>query len=77
MPQAITTVVQVKQYLTPLITKPVIEHILHAKETPAIKGDPSILTAQQREVLQLIGEGKGTIEISTLLNVSIKTVQFH
>lgn len=68
---------QVKQYLTPLITKPVIEHILHAKETPAIKGDPSILTAQQREVLQLIGEGKGTIEISTLLNVSIKTVQFH
>lgn len=48
-----------------------------SKETPAIKGDPSTLTAQQREVLQLIGEGKGTIEIATLLNVSIKTVQFH
>jgi len=77
LPQAITTVVQVKQYLTPLITKPVIEHILHAKETPAIKGDPSILTAQQREVLQLIREGKGTKEIATLLNISVKIVQLH
>ena len=28
-------------------------------------------------MLQLIGEGKGTKEIATLLNISIKTVQFH
>lgn len=77
LPQAITAVLQGKQYLTPSITKPVIAQFLNPEETRVIKGDPSALTARQREVLQLIGEGKGTKEIATLLNVSIKTVQFH
>lgn len=35
------------------------------------------LTPRQREVLQLIGEGKGTKDIAALLNVSVKTVEFH
>ncbi|MDH4329735.1 MAG: helix-turn-helix transcriptional regulator, partial [Nitrospira sp.] len=35
------------------------------------------LTPRQREVLQLIGEGKSTKEIATILNVSVKTVEFH
>jgi DNA-binding NarL/FixJ family response regulator len=36
-----------------------------------------VLTARQREVLQLIAEGKTAKEISSLLNISIKTVEFH
>lgn len=35
------------------------------------------LTPRQREVLQLVAEGKSTKEISTALNISIKTVEFH
>lgn len=35
------------------------------------------LTPRQREVLQLIAEGKSTKEISAALNISIKTVEFH
>ncbi|UWZ86938.1 response regulator [Occallatibacter riparius] len=35
------------------------------------------LTPRQREVLQLVAEGKSTKEISTCLNISIKTVEFH
>ncbi|MDR4470215.1 MAG: response regulator transcription factor [Nitrospira sp.] len=77
LPQAITAVLQGKQYLTPSITKPVIERILQAKAAPEVTGDPATLTARQREVLQLIGEGKGTKEIATVLNISVKTVQFH
>ncbi len=77
LPQAITAVFQGKQYLTPSITQPVMTLMLKAEETPPIKSDPSGLTARQREVLQLIGEAKGTKEIATLLNVSVKTVHFH
>jgi DNA-binding CsgD family transcriptional regulator len=35
------------------------------------------LTPRQREVLQLIAEGKGTKEVAVLLNVTVKTVEFH
>jgi DNA-binding NarL/FixJ family response regulator len=37
----------------------------------------SRLTPRQREVLQLVAEGKSTKEISTALNISVKTVEFH
>ncbi len=35
------------------------------------------LTARQREVLQLIAEGKSNKEIASLLEISVKTVEFH
>jgi DNA-binding NarL/FixJ family response regulator len=35
------------------------------------------LTPRQREVLQLIAEGKGTKAIASILNISVKTVEFH
>lgn len=77
LPQAITAVLQGKQYLTPAITKPVIDRALRAEDSLVAEGPSSELTPRQREVLQLIGEGKRTKEIATLLNLSVKTVQFH
>jgi DNA-binding NarL/FixJ family response regulator len=35
------------------------------------------LTSRQREVLQLVAEGKTTKEIASALNISAKTVEFH
>jgi DNA-binding NarL/FixJ family response regulator len=35
------------------------------------------LTSRQREVLQLVAEGKTTKEIASSLNISAKTVEFH
>jgi DNA-binding NarL/FixJ family response regulator len=35
------------------------------------------LTTRQREVLQLIAEGKSNKEIAALLHISVKTVEFH
>jgi DNA-binding NarL/FixJ family response regulator len=37
----------------------------------------SRLTPRQREVLQLVAEGKSTKEISSVLGISTKTVEFH
>ena len=37
----------------------------------------ALLTFRQTEVLQLIAEGWGNKEIANLLNVSVKTVEFH
>ena len=41
--------------------------------TPCIRS----LTARQREVLQLVAEGRSLKEIASTLNVSVKTVEFH
>jgi DNA-binding NarL/FixJ family response regulator len=35
------------------------------------------LTPRQREVLQLVAEGKSAKEIANILNISVKTVEFH
>jgi len=76
LPQAIAAVLRGQSYLTPAITRQVLETALQPAE-PALKQSLSALTPRQREVLQLIAEGKGTKEVATLLNVSVKTVEFH
>lgn len=77
LPLAIDAALRGQYYLTPSIVKPVVERGLTPESIPAIKGSVAELTPRQREVLQLIGEGKGTKEIATLLHVSVKTVEFH
>ncbi len=77
LPQAIEAVLQGKYYLTPSIAKPVIEQALKSEDKPAVKGSIAELTPRQREVLQLIGEGKRTKEVAELLKLSVKTVEFH
>jgi DNA-binding NarL/FixJ family response regulator len=37
----------------------------------------TVLTAREREVLQLIAEGKSTKQIASVLNVSVKTIETH
>ena len=77
LPLAIEAVLKGQQYLTPSITKPVLTQTMELKEASAIKDSAVELTPRQREVLQLIGEGKGTKAIASLLHVSVKTVEFH
>lgn len=77
LPEAIGAVLKGQHYLTPSMAKPMIEQALQADKVSKIKGTDQGLTPRQREVLQLIGEGKGTKEIAAVLNVSVKTIEFH
>lgn len=75
--QALQAVMRGQHYMTPLITKDVLAATLQpAEETKHIR-PPAVLTPRQREVLQLVAEGKGTKEIARILNISVKTVEFH
>ncbi len=75
--QAIQAVMRGQHYMTPLITKDVLAATLHPPEGQTRRRPVATLTPRQREVLQLIAEGRGTKAIATILNISIKTVEFH
>ncbi|HMS85833.1 MAG TPA: response regulator transcription factor [Nitrospira sp.] len=76
LPQAIETVLKGHTYLTPAVVQPMLDNLPQSGQSGKKKavGD---LTPRQREVLQLIGEGKGLKGIAVLLNLSVKTVEFH
>jgi len=74
--QAIQAVFKGQQYMTPGVTKGMMGS-LHPPKGPVCKRPVAALTPRQREVLQLIAEGKGSRSIASMLHISVKTVEFH
>jgi DNA-binding NarL/FixJ family response regulator len=70
---AIREAMKGRSYLTPLVTEGMLASLMHA---PA-DGPSHELTGRQREVLQLLAEGKSMKEVAALLNVTARTVAFH
>lgn len=72
---AIRSVIEGKSYLTSAVSRQVVENYMQrlGNGTNAL----DILTPRQREILQLIAEGKSTKEIARTLSISVKTVETH
>jgi DNA-binding NarL/FixJ family response regulator len=72
---AIKAIARGKTYLSPSVSRTVVEgYVRRASD----ENDPvEELTTRQREILQLIAEGKNTKEIAGLLEISVKTVEAH
>ncbi|HWI69931.1 MAG TPA: response regulator transcription factor [Nitrospiraceae bacterium] len=70
--QAIRAVLGGHSYITPLITKELVEIYLSA---PSEK--PKGLTPRQREVLQFLADGWTAKEIANFLHITSRTVEFH
>jgi DNA-binding NarL/FixJ family response regulator len=62
-------------YVSPLIAGDVLSTLMEKHERPE-KLKPE-LTSRQREILQLFAEGKSPKEIAAILNISVRTVEFH
>ena len=72
---AINSAAQGKTYLSPSISRTVIDSYL--ERVGGESGPLEYLTPRQREILQLIAEGKNTKEIAFTLEISVKTVEAH
>ena len=72
---AIRAALDGKTYLTPQLAGEVLESM---KERPERGADPvASLTPRQRQVLQLLAEGRSAKEIAARLAISARTVEFH
>jgi DNA-binding NarL/FixJ family response regulator len=72
---AIRAALEGRTYLTPQLAGEVLESM---RQGPEKTGDPVVsLTPRQREVLQLLAEGRSAKEIASSLSISARTVEFH
>jgi len=71
---AIREVAQGRSYVTTLLAKDLINLLM---DTGTARENESPLTARQREVLQLIAEGRTMKEVAGLLNISPRTAESH
>ena len=69
--QAIHEALRGRSYITPLITRDVVGSLIQQRASR-----PE-LTARQREVLQLLAEGKSMKEVGVILDLTPRTVAFH
>lgn len=74
---AIRTVCAGQIYLSHRVTGVVVEEYLHNRPVASDTSAYNLLSAREREVLQLLAEGNTTKSIAASLHVSTKTVETH
>jgi DNA-binding NarL/FixJ family response regulator len=72
---AVREVLRGKSYLSPMIAKDTVDFLLRQDTKFVEEGHK--LTERQREVLQLLAEGKCMKEVGAVLNLTTRTVAFH
>jgi DNA-binding NarL/FixJ family response regulator len=71
--QAISEVLSGHSYVTPSIAQKLIDELIHAPQQSRAKE----LTTRQRQVLQLLAEGRSMKEAAEILNIAVRTIAFH
>lgn len=72
---AINSALKGRTYITPLLAGELLQ--FHKQKPPTESGAVAQLTSRQREVLQLLAEGRCVKEVASILQISTRTVEFH
>jgi two-component system, NarL family, response regulator NreC len=75
--KAIRAVVQGRSFFSPKVSRILQEDYMQMLSSREREDTYELLTDREREILQLVAEGRTNKEISTLLNISIHTVDTH
>lgn len=74
---AIKAVSQGKTFFSPEISRMLVEDYVREIRTRGVEDSYELLTGREREILQLIAEGKSNKEVAARLNLSLYTVETH
>jgi len=75
--EAVRAVFSGKRYITPKIQEIIMEDYVHRREPPSGKSPLERLTRREREILQMVVEGKASAQIAETLLLSRKTVETY
>ncbi|MEJ5367418.1 MAG: response regulator transcription factor [Bryobacteraceae bacterium] len=75
--RAVRVVAQGKPYFSPAIAQALLEDYMRNLQQRNQQDSYSLLTDREKEVLQLLAEGRSNKEVAQLLNLSVYTVETH
>jgi two-component system, NarL family, response regulator NreC len=75
--KAIRSVSHGTPYFSPEIAKTLLEDHMRFLQQRNLQDSYEVLTEREKEVLQLLAEGKSNKEVATILNVSVYTIDTH
>jgi DNA-binding NarL/FixJ family response regulator len=74
---AIQTVARGKPFFSPKITETLLEDYMRHLQQRGLQDSYELLTDREREILQLLAEGRSNKEVASLLDLSVYTVETH
>jgi two-component system response regulator NreC len=74
---AIRSVSEGKAFFSPAVSRMLVEDYVRQLQDKDIDDSYELLTAREREILQLIAEGKSNKDMANMLNLSLYTVETH
>jgi len=75
--QAIHAVVEGKSFFSPAVSKVLLQDYMRKLRRSGAEDSYDLLSPREREVLQLVAEGKSNKDVANLLNLSVYTVETH
>jgi DNA-binding NarL/FixJ family response regulator len=74
---AIRSVAEGKSFFSPVISKMLLEDYMRQIRSKQVEDSYDLLTPREREILQLLAEGKTNKEVANILHLSVYTVDTH
>jgi len=75
--RAIHSVAERKSFFSPAVSKVLLEDYMRKLKRTGAEDSYDLLTPREREILQLVAEGKSNKEVAAMLNLSVYTVETH
>ncbi len=75
--RAVRAVREGKSFFSPAVSRMLLEDYVRQLQQRGVEDSYELLSVREREILQLIAEGKANKEVAALLNLSLHTVETH